>query len=65
VRANGAPHPDRTISPYATYGTFAGAVILLLWIWLSASALLYGAELDAAISSQTVNRGGHPAEGGS
>ncbi len=55
-----------TIATYnATYGTFAGAVILLLWIWLSAAALLYGAELDVAISSQKVNRGGDPAEGGS
>jgi membrane protein len=36
-----------TIATYnATYGTFAGAVILLLWIWLSAAAFLYGAELD-------------------
>lgn len=32
----------------ATYGTFAGAVILLLWIWLAAIAFLFGAELDAA-----------------
>jgi membrane protein len=31
----------------ATYGAFAGAVILLLWFWLGAAALLYGAELDA------------------
>jgi membrane protein len=43
-----------TLATYnATYGTFAGAVILLLWIWLSASALLYGAELDVAIASRT------------
>ena len=42
-----------TLATYnATYGTFAGAVILLLWIWLSASALLYGAELDVAIASR-------------
>jgi membrane protein len=43
-----------TLATYnATYGTFAGAVILLLWIWLSAAALLYGAELDVAISSRS------------
>jgi membrane protein len=34
----------------ATYGAFAGAVIILLWIWLGAAALLYGAELDAVMS---------------
>jgi membrane protein len=33
----------------ATYGAFTGAIILLLWIWLAAAALLYGAELDAVL----------------
>jgi uncharacterized BrkB/YihY/UPF0761 family membrane protein len=36
-----------------------------MWIWLSAAALLYGAELDVAISSQKVSRGADRAEGGS
>ena len=31
-----------------TYGSFAGAVILLLWLWLSNVALLFGAEVNAA-----------------
>jgi len=40
-----------TIATYnATYGAFAGAIILLLWIWLAAIALLFGAELDAVLA---------------
>ena len=35
-----------------TYGAFAGAVILLLWIWLAAIALLLGSELDAVIDER-------------
>lgn len=31
-----------------TYGSVAGAVIALLWLWLTNVALLFGAELDAA-----------------
>jgi hypothetical protein len=30
-----------------TYGAFAGAVILLLWIWIAAGAVLLDAELSA------------------
>ena len=33
----------------ATYGAFAGAVILLVWLWLSNVVLLFGAELNATI----------------
>jgi membrane protein len=33
----------------ATYGAFAGAVILLVWLWLTNAVLLFGAELNAAI----------------
>jgi membrane protein len=33
----------------ATYGAFAAAVILLVWLWLTNAVMLFGAELNAAI----------------
>jgi len=33
----------------AIYGTFAGAIVLVAWLWLTNVALLLGAELDAEI----------------
>lgn len=33
----------------ATYGSLAGVVVFLLWLWLSNMALLFGAELDAEL----------------
>jgi membrane protein len=33
----------------ATYGAFAGMVILLVWMWVSNVVLLFGAELNAVI----------------
>lgn len=36
-----------------TFGTLAGVVILLTWLWLSAFVVLLGAQLDAEIEAQT------------
>jgi membrane protein len=36
----------------ALYGTFAGAIVLLAWLWLSNVALLFGAELNAELQRQ-------------
>jgi membrane protein len=36
----------------ATYGAFAAVVILLIWLWLTNSVLLFGAELNAVIDQR-------------
>lgn len=36
----------------ALYGTFTGAIVVVLWLWLSSCSLLLGAELNAAITRQ-------------
>ena len=30
-----------------TYGSLAGVVVVLLWLWLSSLSVLFGAEVDA------------------
>ena len=45
-----------------TYGSLAGPVILLLWLWISNIALLLGAELNAEIERERELEGGLPAE---
>ncbi|MGH2944466.1 MAG: YihY/virulence factor BrkB family protein [Solirubrobacteraceae bacterium] len=36
----------------ATYGAFAGAVILLLWLYISSIAFLFGGELNSIVDRQ-------------
>jgi membrane protein len=36
----------------ATYGAFAGGIVLLVWLYLTNSALLFGAELNAVVDQR-------------
>ena len=54
----------RNFSSYgAVYGAFAAAIVLLLWLYLSANAFLFGAELNAELERSagvtTEPRGGY------
>jgi membrane protein len=35
-----------------TYGSLAGVVVLLLWLWISSAVVLFGAELDTAVRAE-------------
>ena len=37
-----------------TYGALAGVVVLMLWLWISAYAVLLGAEINAEAEQQTI-----------
>ena len=43
---------SRVANVGALYGTFAGAIVLVAWMWLTNVALLFGAELNAEIERQ-------------
>ena len=45
-----------------TYGALAGAVVFLLWLWITILALLFGAELDAELERGRELQSGLPAE---
>ena len=36
----------------AIYGAFGAAIFLIVWLWLTNVALLFGAELDAEIERE-------------
>lgn len=44
----------------AIYGAFAGAIVLVAWLWLTNVALLFGAELNAEIERHKELREGVP-----
>lgn len=37
-----------------TYGTLAGVVVLMLWLWITAFVVLLGAEINAEAEQQTI-----------
>ncbi|MEU7038704.1 YihY/virulence factor BrkB family protein [Streptomyces sp. NPDC046237] len=43
-----------------TYGTLAGVIIFLVWLWITNLAILLGLEFDAEMSRQRAVVGGHP-----
>jgi membrane protein len=44
-----------------TYGTLAGVIVFLVWLWISNLAILLGLEFDAELSRERATRGGLPA----
>ncbi|MET9498837.1 YihY/virulence factor BrkB family protein [Streptomyces sp. NPDC006552] len=44
-----------------TYGTMAGVIVFLIWLWISNLAILLGLEIDAETARQEAIAGGHPA----
>jgi membrane protein len=45
-----------------TYGTLAGVIAFLVWLWISNMAILLGAELDAELERGRAIAAGHPAD---
>jgi membrane protein len=44
------------------YGSLAGVIIFLIWMWISNVAILLGAELNAELERGRAVAGGHPAD---
>jgi membrane protein len=54
----------RNFSSYgAAYGAFGAAIVLLLWLYLSANVFLFGAELNAELEARAGEAGGSGAAG--
>ncbi|MFI1567529.1 YihY/virulence factor BrkB family protein [Streptomyces sp. NPDC020490] len=43
-----------------TYGTMAGVIVFLIWLWIGNLAILLGLEFDAEAARQRALAGGHP-----
>lgn len=48
----------------ATYGSLAGVIVFLLWLWILNNVLLLGAEFDAELERSRLLRVGEAVEGG-
>ncbi|MDO8184603.1 YihY/virulence factor BrkB family protein [Conexibacter sp. JD483] len=59
-----ATYISRVADVGALYGAFAGAIVLVGWIWLSNVALLLGAELNAAIAADALQLARRPEKRG-
>ncbi|MEU8080413.1 YihY/virulence factor BrkB family protein [Catellatospora citrea] len=44
------------------YGSLAGIIVFLIWLWISNIALLLGAEFDAELHRERAMSEGHPAD---
>ncbi|MBH5338677.1 YihY/virulence factor BrkB family protein [Streptomyces pactum] len=45
-----------------TYGSLAGIVVFLVWLWISNIAILFGLEFDAELERARAIEAGHPAD---
>ncbi|MFJ1807028.1 MULTISPECIES: YihY/virulence factor BrkB family protein [unclassified Streptomyces] len=45
-----------------TYGTLAGVIVFLVWLWITNLAILLGLEFDAELVRQRAVAGGHPVD---
>ncbi|MFI2351687.1 YihY/virulence factor BrkB family protein [Streptomyces sp. NPDC019443] len=43
-----------------TYGTLAGVIVFLVWLWITNLAILLGLEFDAELARERAIIGGHP-----
>ncbi|MEV0601902.1 YihY/virulence factor BrkB family protein [Streptomyces sp. NPDC050315] len=43
-----------------TYGTLAGVIVFLVWLWITNLAILLGLEFDAELARERAAAGGHP-----
>nr|WP_251017837.1 YihY/virulence factor BrkB family protein [Streptomyces sp. ISL-1] len=43
-----------------TYGTLAGVIVFLVWLWITNLAILLGLEFDAELTRERAIVGGHP-----